>query len=169
MRMGQIVAVRRNSPASKARPLQNNSSAGIQAQNARNSIEGDILDEVEVSDGKKGKIIWSSSGPSGTPAPGVVVKVLDPMRLPDELDNWASSVEAPRKVTLTVLRKVGHAERQKVRLETEWDDSWKDDFESLAYMRSPLPIPGLGLAYLVDCVVEGWSPRQRRGLSSEAT
>ncbi len=153
MRMGQITAVRDDSPAAKARQLPNGA-AGIQARNVQLSIEGDILDEVEVSDGKNGKIIWSNAGPGNAPAPGVTVKVLDPVRLPDELANWAESVSAPRKVTLTVLRKVGHAERQKVRFEADWDDDWKDDYQLPSYMGSPMPIPGLGFAYLIDNVIE---------------
>ncbi|CAN5188788.1 hypothetical protein BH10PLA2_BH10PLA2_20450 [soil metagenome] len=156
MRMGQITAVRDNSPAAKARQLPTGG-AGVQARNAVNattSLEGDILDEIEVSDGKNGRILWTTAGPTGAPTPGLVVKVLDPVRLPDELEKWASTVSAPRKVTLTVLRKVGHAERQKVKLETEWDDDWKDDFQSPSYMRSPMAIPGLGLAYLIDNVIE---------------
>jgi regulator of sigma E protease len=86
--------------------------------------------------------------------PGVVLKDLDPVRFPDELEEWASTVPAPRTVVLTVLRNVGHVERQKVRLETEWDDSWKDDYEISSLMTSPLPIPGLGFAYRIDTVVE---------------
>ncbi len=108
-----------------------------------------------MTDAKGTKIRWVSARTGEPAVAGVVLKDLDPVRLPEELELWAASVSAPRTVVLTVLRKVGHVEREKVRLETEWDDSWKDDIEMPSFMASPLPIPGLGLAYRIDTVVEG--------------
>jgi regulator of sigma E protease len=152
MRMGPISAVREQSPATRARLLQG-SDIGIRAQDTSKGVEGDILDQVEVTDAKGDKIRWSNTRPPA-PIKGVVVKDLDPVRLPDDLNEWASSVTGKRQILLTVLRKVGHVERQKVVLETEWDDDWKDDIESPSFLSSPLPIAGLGLAYRVDTVVE---------------
>ena len=154
MRMGQVAAVRENSPASKAR-TQTGDETGIRAQDLNKTIEGDILDQVEVTDAKGTKIRWVSDRGGEPTAPGVTLKDLDPVRLPDELDDWADSVKAPRKVTLTVLRNVGHVERQKVRLDTEWDDNWRDDYVIPSSMNSPMPIAGLGLAYRIDTMVEG--------------
>ena len=107
MRMGQITAVRDDSPAAKARQLPAGA-AGIQARSIQRSMEGDILDEVEVADSKNGKIVWTNAGPGNAPAPGVTVKILDPVRLPDELAKWADTV-ARSWVTLTVLK--GRARR----------------------------------------------------------
>jgi regulator of sigma E protease len=152
MRMGPITAVREHSPATRARMLQGND-VGVRAQDTSKGVEGDILDQVEVTDAKGNKIRWSNTSPA-VPAKGLIVKDLDPVRLPDELNEWASSVTGKRPILLTVLRKVGHVERQKVVLETEWDDDWKDDIESPSFLSSPLPIAGLGLAYRVDTVVE---------------
>jgi regulator of sigma E protease len=153
MRMGPITAVRANSPATKARSSQADQ-AGVRAKDLAKGVEGDILDQVEVTDAKGTKIRWLSARAGEPAVAGVVLKDLDPVRLPDELEVWAASVPAPRAVVLTVLRKVGHVEREKVRLETEWDDSWKDDNEMPSFMASPLPIPGLGLAYRIDTVIE---------------
>ena len=154
MRMGQIAAVRDNSPASKAR-AQTGNETGIRAQDLAKAVEGDILDQVEVTDAKGTKIRWVSSRAGEPTVPGVVVKDLDPVRLPDELEDWADSVQGPRKVALTVLRNVGHVERQKVHLDTEWDDNWKDDYVVATSMTSPIAIAGLGLAYRIDTMVEG--------------
>lgn len=153
MRMGPITAVREHSPASQARAVAGND-VGVRAQDTIKGVEGDILDQVEVTDAQGKKVRWSNAR---TEEPGVIVKDLDPVRLPDDLNEWSSSVTGKREVLLTVLRKVGHVERQKVVLKTEWDDDWKDDIESPSFMASPLPIPGLGLAYRVGTVVEAAS------------
>jgi regulator of sigma E protease len=148
MRMGPVTAVREESPAAKA---------GVIARQLDQQIQGDILDQVEV-DGPDGGKIRFVSTPSKNVPPGVTEKGLDPMRLPSDLEQWAAQQRAPRRVTLTVLRKVGHAERQPVRLETEWDDNWKFDRAAPVGRASPLPLSGLGLAYQVETIVEAVEP-----------
>jgi regulator of sigma E protease len=156
MRMGQIAGVRDNSPASRARPVSGQGDSGIKARNQADNGVGDILDQVDVADDAGMKIRWMAAQRTNQPAEaGVVVKELDPARLPDELAAWAAKAKKARKVILTVLRQVGHAERQPVQLETEWDPSWSNDNEEPLYLGSPLAIPGLGLAYRIDAVVEG--------------
>jgi regulator of sigma E protease len=132
MRMGPVLAVRQQSPAEKA---------GVRPLDPERGSEGDLLDRVEVveNDGTKTRY---------------VVKDLDPLRLPHELEQWAARKKGDKKVTLVVLRTVDHAERQEVPLELTWDDRWKFDKEMPWSELSPMPIPGLGLAYRIDTVVE---------------
>ncbi len=157
MRMGQVTAVREDSPATKA---------GVIARQLDQQIQGDILDQVEVEGPEGGKIRFVSA-PSKVVPPGITEKHLDPMRLPFELEQWAAQQPGPRKVTLTVLRKVGHAERQPVRLEADWDERWKFDQAAPIGRASPLPIAGLGLAYQVETILEAAepsSPAEQAGL-----
>jgi regulator of sigma E protease len=143
MRMGQIIAVRENSPGAVA---------GVCPLDA--SHPGDIIDQVEVTDEDGSKTIFVTA--RGESPPGA--KHLDPVKLPDELQRWASRKRGDRKVTLTVLRQVGHAERQPVQLTVDWDDRWKNDDEVPQYRSSPVSIAGLGLAYRVETIVDGVEP-----------
>jgi regulator of sigma E protease len=155
MRMGQIMAVRDDSPAARA---------GIRPRDPNQ--EGDILDQVEVTepDGSKTAYVTSRNKPLPT---GVRVLDLDPLKLPDQLQEWAGRKKGERTLTLTVLRKVGHVELEPVKLTADWDDRWKNDEEVPQYATSPLSIAGLGLAYRVETVVEAveaGSPAEQAGL-----
>jgi regulator of sigma E protease len=151
MRMGQITAVRENSPAA---------AAGVKP--------GDIIDHIEVRDGNE-RIVFGHTADKD-----VVNKPLDPDRLPFQLASWAARQPegAPKEVSLTVLRKnhaSDHAEKQHVKLVLAWDDSWKlsDDEPGL---RSPLAIQGLGVAFRVETKVEGvvpGSPAERAGIQKD--
>jgi regulator of sigma E protease len=157
MRMGPVTAVREDSPAAKA---------GVIARNLREQVQGDILDQVEI-EGADGRKIRYVTTPNKNVPPGVVEKELDPVRLPSELEQWAAERQGVRKVSLTVLRKVGHAERQPVTLVAEWDDRWKFDRAAPINRASPLPVSGLGLAYQVETIieqVEPSSPAEKAGL-----
>jgi regulator of sigma E protease len=143
MRMGQISAIREGSPA-----------AGAGLVPLSKGVEGDVLKQVEVVEpgGRKLRYITTPSKPA---TPGVIERELDPLRLPYELEQWAARRHGEKKVILTVLRQegAGHAPTDVVR-ELRWDDRWNDDREVPQYPSSPLPIPGLGLAYKIDAVVD---------------
>jgi regulator of sigma E protease len=143
MKMGQISAVRLRSPAAAGK-LQ----------------EGDVIEKVEVSepDGKGGsKVTAFEKGVN-----------LDPVRLPDQLKQWASRAQktadkAKPKVKLTVKRQSTQNggpvfEPNPVTIELEWDDSWRFDRVMPMGPTSPQAIPELGLAYLVKNEVDGVEP-----------
>lgn len=154
MRMGQVTAIRDNSPATRARNL-SESGTGVIARDPNQGAQGDIIEQVEVVETSGQRTRWVASRRPGEDAPaGVSNRDLDPLRLPDQLQDWASSIKGEKKVLLAVLRQVGHAERQRVNLEVDWDDRWTDDIEIPVSRQSPLAIPGLGLGYRVDAVVE---------------
>src|SRR5262249_55178266 len=152
MRMGKITAVRDDSPAAKA---------GIQPD--------DIIDVVEIREGASR--VQFVSAP--TPGKEVVLKTLDPVRLPFELAQWAGRQKGAKEVTLTVLRKnppPNHNEQQPVKLTLTWDDRWEDNDEVPIGMRSPLSVPGLGLAYRVETTVADVandSPADKAGLKKD--
>jgi regulator of sigma E protease len=155
MRMGQVVAVREDSPAAQA---------GVRARDLSQGMDGDIIKQVEVMepDGKRVRFVATPTVP---PPSGVTEKPLDPVRLPDELEAWAARWDAARqggksgekKVVVTVVRQVGHAPAD-VALELAWDERWRYDHEVPVYPISPLAVPGLGLAYRVENVVDAVLP-----------
>jgi regulator of sigma E protease len=148
MKMGPVFAVRNDSPAAKA---------GVQSKIASKDKEGDIIESVEVAD-TNGGIIRFTNARSKTHVPGVTEKPLDPVRLPFDLEQWAASAQEPKTVTMTVMRPSGHAQRSKEKITLNWDDSWKFSRESPLSLRSPLSIPGLGLAYRIETQVEDVVP-----------
>lgn len=149
MRMGQVTSIREDSPAARA---------GVQARNVMSGeANGDIIKEVEVTNADGTKTRWVSARSKDVPA-GIVEKDLDPMRLPSELQQWASGQPKDRTVRLKVLRKVGHAERQEVALSLDWDDRWRHDRATPLTRSSPLPINELGLAYRVETVIDAVQP-----------
>jgi regulator of sigma E protease len=142
MQIGPVAALRESSPGVKA---------GVQ--------KGDILQEVELStadDSARERFIISppkkAQGQDETP------RLVDPVRLPDELRQWANAHEqAGVKAQLTVLRNdpETHAERQpKVLPAADWEFAWRFDREVPVGLSSPLPIPELGVAYRVRTTVE---------------
>ena len=157
MRMGQITAVRDESPAKQK---------GVIARDPDKSIEGDIIKQVEVveANGSKTRFITAR----GKAAAGDQVKEIDvdPMRLPFELKSWAKRrheqtgsserpENSPLKVTLTVFRGLEHKE---VPIELVWDEQWKFDREIQITQSAPLSIPELGIAYRVECRIEAVEP-----------
>jgi len=142
MRMGAVFAVRQNSPAAQA---------GIKAK--IDAGDGDIIESVEVTDAKGG-ITRFTNARSPQAVPGITEKPLDPVRLPFELEQWAATAATPKNVKVTVLRASGHNEKTKKELTLTWDDGWKYSREAPLSMRSPMSIPGLGIAYRVETIVE---------------
>ncbi len=134
MRMGRIAAIRDDSPAAKA---------GVRPD--------DIIEQVEVRNGSD-TIIWSNNKGN---VKGATYRDLDPARLPFEIEEWAEkrSDGANKEIVLTVLRKnppPDHTEQNSVRLTLTWDGKWWANDEAPMGVRSPLSIPGLGLAYRIE-------------------
>jgi regulator of sigma E protease len=172
MRMGQITALRDGSPAARA---------GIIARDNSKGADGDIIKQVEVSDNGRtiryvsaGKKPSRKGGMEGAARAGSVSdrvaeveeRDLDPVRLPDELEAWAGRNPGERRITLTVVRSGGREPEPKT-IPLSWDDRWQFDMEVPQYPASPLAIPGLGLAYKVDTVVDAvdsGSPAHEAGI-----
>jgi regulator of sigma E protease len=160
MKMGEVAAVRDNSPASKA---------GFTTTSAGN--KGDVLTAVEVTriDTNKGgqqTTVIFQNGPANKPANAPAnVRELDPLRLPYDLARFASASERDRskkvlvKITVGRLNKDNHREGQPVSLTTiEWDDSWDNQNDLPVDPSSPLSIPQLGLAYRVESTIDAVAP-----------
>lgn len=153
MQMGPVVAVRRDSPAERA---------GVRAKDGT-ADTGDLLEAVEVPVAD-GKIIRYAAARRTQPEPNVEERPLDPVRLPFDLRRWAETQPAgPKKVTLTLVRQVEHKERKEVRVQADWDDSWRFDRSSPSGENSPQAIDELGLAYLVLSAVREVSPESPAG------
>jgi regulator of sigma E protease len=151
MKMGQIAAVRENSPAAKE---------GVKTQRPADigggTLDGDIIAKVEVvePDGKDTKMTWEHG------------KNLDPVKLPDQLKQWADRVwktkgnipsDAERTVTLYLLRKNDQNAgtiNTPVVVKLQWDHDWRFDRVMAMGPASPQAIPELGLAYLVKNEVD---------------
>ena len=158
MQMGRVVAVRHDSPATRARPVDPaNAQPGILPPDPASKSQGDKLIEVEVTqrDGTKLRFV---AAPGKEPPKGVKEVVLDPLRLPYELNRWAGDNPKDLKVRLTVLRSQEHKTNDRVTLETEWDPNWRFAREMLSTPNSPMSIAGLGLAYRVDTTVDAVAP-----------
>ncbi|HEY1378449.1 MAG TPA: site-2 protease family protein, partial [Gemmataceae bacterium] len=146
--MGQIVAVRDDSPAA---------TAGVQARTG--DKVGDILTGVEVTRADGATIRYVTSPDPQTP-PNVTERTLDPVRLPDELRRWAAERGPGRKaVKVTLARKRGHNENgEVVQREVAWDDRWSDEPSVPSGQGSPQAIDELGLAYTVTTHVDDVAP-----------
>jgi regulator of sigma E protease len=155
MLMGEIVAVRAGSAAARA---------GVIARSEESPpTRGDKIAAVAVTypDGKK---TWFANGKQPEEAkPGEAMRPLDPILLPHELAKWAASFpdddqkKQKLKVELVVLREAGHTTKREP-LTLDYDDSHRFDREPVSLPNSPLPIPGLGLAYWVEAVVSEVDP-----------
>jgi regulator of sigma E protease len=141
MQMGQVTAVREHGPAWKAQ---------VQPHDLDNNVKGDVIEAVEV------------RKDAGDKEPLAVYKedTLDPIRLPDQLREWAAKLQGQMAVTLKVRRPnvanpLNREEVKHVTAVLAWDDSWKFDRERPIGPTSPLAIPELGIAYRVQTTVAG--------------
>lgn len=144
MRMGEITALRQNSPATTAKtPVQ----------------PGDQITEVEVTDANGVLRIWSADPKAlGTPREETrIVVPLDPVTLPLELNRWADAKPNSKTVKLTVLRDVDHS-RKPIVLDLTWDDLGRFDVTMISSPTNPVALNGLGLAYQALTVVDGVVP-----------
>ncbi|HLW66786.1 MAG TPA: site-2 protease family protein, partial [Gemmataceae bacterium] len=148
MKMGPITAIRENSPAAKA---------GIRA--ARGKEPGDVLTAIEFTDstGKHRKF---------STVPGPDEEALDPSRLPTQLAMEAARQQEGFPITLTVLRPEGHQGQAPAKVDASWEKGW-DLFDSDTMLTtSPLPLPGLGLAYTIEPTIEGIEPNSPAAATS---
>lgn len=149
MRMGAVTAVRDHSAAA----------ASVQ--------EGDIIDQVEVTDARGKTLRWVTAAAKPPTDSGVTERPLDPERLPFELEQWWASRPASPNVKLVVLRTNpppnggnadNHKERRRVDLTLPWADRWRFNKEVPIGLSSPLAIPELGIAYRVETTIEEVEP-----------
>jgi regulator of sigma E protease len=129
MEMGEIVALRYDSPAAKA---------GLQVK--------DVIEVVQVIDNDN-HVRQFTSKPRKTYS-GFEEKPLDPTRLPFELNQWANEKRGIRKVTLVARR---GSSTQNFTL--DWDDRWRFSNEVTTPPRWTMAISGLGIAYQVNTTV----------------
>jgi membrane-associated protease RseP (regulator of RpoE activity) len=158
MRMGEVAAVRNNSPAA---------AAGLQA--------GDVILHVTMVVPGLPPVFFDRD---------IKDKNFDPIRLPGELDRLAADASGSKFVTLTVERRNSqggapaaepgddkHEDTKKVTVGPMiWDDSWRFDEEYPSPSMAALAIPGLGIAYRVDSTivaVEPGSPADKAGLKDK--
>ncbi|MFO0938117.1 MAG: site-2 protease family protein [Gemmataceae bacterium] len=146
MRMGPIVAVRKDSPAEKA---------GVIEKTA--STSGDRIVKVEVSD-KDGKTIRYTNQDRSPKPEAVDTRPLDPMRLAFELRKWANTKPSDSTVRISVLREKDHTEQPFDLPPMKWDESFADLISLPASANSPEPINELGLAFQVLAVVDAVTP-----------
>jgi regulator of sigma E protease len=151
MRMGQIVSVREGSSGQRA---------GVQARDANRSLNGDIIEQVELPEPDDRVTTYAKE------------KDLDPVRLPFLLRQWAARwAEAEKQagpradpekmiVTLHVLRHNADKRQQDEakELHLKWDRDWQFDRVLASSPDAPLPIPELGIAYQVLTTVVGVEP-----------
>ena len=144
MEMGQIVAVRKNSPADLAK---------IQLpENGKKFVKGDLIEKVEVTDADGKRLVFEKAE-------------LDPERLPKDLKAWAQRLTAAKKmnpapiVTLVVRRhrQGGGPGFELVKLELLWENERTFDHVNPLSLASPLAIPELGFAYQVRAIVSNVS------------
>ncbi len=143
MQMGQITAIRENSPAHNA----------VQAPQTADGkrIQGDVIVKVEVTE------------PDGKTKTVFEEKTLDPTRLPFDLRQWANRLhkakpqptDQERTVTLTVKRhrKTAGPDYDTVIVPLLWDESYCFDRVTPLASSSPMAIPELGFAYQIKTTV----------------
>lgn len=136
MEMGQIVALRKDSPAMKVNIL-------LPRTVDTGKKEGDLIEGVEVKDAA-GKVRVFAK------------ETLDPERLPVELKKWARELAAAGKikdasVTLHVRRHrdKGGEDYEHLKIDVPWDNVWAFDRSMPMSPHSAVAIPELGLAYSV--------------------
>ncbi|MBX9623437.1 MAG: site-2 protease family protein [Gemmataceae bacterium] len=148
MRMGEVVAIRTGSPAQGKIVARN--------EDATPAAPGDQIVQVGVVGppplSRRAWFTADGKPPEGA-GPADEVRPLDPVTLPFDLEKWAAEYpEADRgklAVDLVVLRDTDHT-RKRVPLTLGYDPAYRFDREFITLPNSPLPVPGLGLAYWVE-------------------
>ena len=146
MVMGEVAVIRKNSPAANATPIEPaTATAGIQV--------GDRIIEIEVpeADGTMTQFV-------NEPLKGANQRVLDPVRLSFDLEEWSQRSPENRTIRVTVLRQIGHKKEERVLLKMDYDAAWIYYRETVNAPTSPLSIPGLGVAYFVETTVDAVAP-----------
>lgn len=144
MKIGKVTAVRANSPATKA-------GVKVQKLDGEKELEsGDRVIEVRLpeADGRTTTFTTDPAKATGD------VKLLDPLRLPFELNRWADRTpDEKRLVTITVLREVDHTDKPVTLEPMKWDDGHREESVELNKPGTPVSVGGLGLAYRVTTEV----------------
>jgi regulator of sigma E protease len=136
MNMGKVKAVRDGSPAQ---------SAGVQPN--------DRIRAIELTDGKETLRVVSTPG-TDKPATTVTEKLLDPVRLPFDLRRWVRGRSGITAVIMVARDVPPHEDAKTQTLKpVAWEEARRFDRESPLSPASPISIPELGLAYLIDTTV----------------
>ncbi len=153
MRMGEVTAVRRDSPAAKSELV------ARQPETKKAPLTpGDTIVAVELpeADGRTTRLTTDATEAPPTDAK-IAVKPLDPVRLPHDLAQWSARTAKGRTLKLTVLRTVEHAPQRKT-IDLAWDDAYADEVTPLFGSDTPIALNGLGLTYQVLAVVHAVEP-----------
>jgi regulator of sigma E protease len=156
MKMGKIAAVRVNSPAT-------NAGLKPQAMEGENEVgpPGDRIVEVSVPEADGKRTVYTTDPKKVADG----AKLLDPLRLPFELNRWADRTSvADRFVTLTVLRDQDHTEKPVTLPPMPWDDSYREEAIEISKTGTPVSIGPLGLAYRVTTEVNAIVPNSQAAL-----
>src|SRR5262249_51727701 len=174
MEMGQIVALRKGSPADQSKKLR--------PLDPEKSPHGDIIQLVEVTEpdgtvtryGPPLDLVGALFAPPWVRGAAIHralqqhYKPLDPARLPDQLLDWsmrmAKAGKGKQRVVTLHVRGPNpqngdqELEPQSRAVKLKWDADWEDNIELPMSLNSPLSIPGLGLAYRIKTRVAGVDP-----------
>jgi regulator of sigma E protease len=150
MRMGEVISIRNNSPASDK----------VHGPNPDTKRHGDLIQAVTVTQAD-GKSITYRDKPKENEQP------LDPERLPHQLKEWSAALaesaqlhpETAKKLSWEVAlelrrhRDAAGPQFDIVQEKLQWDNGWRYDKAVPVTQSSPLAIPELGLAYQVETTV----------------
>jgi regulator of sigma E protease len=160
MRMGPIVAIRQGSAA-----------AG-QLQPKEGANPGDRIVEVEFTHADGTTTVLAAGGKAES-KPNRIVKALDPLQLPIELNRWSDRTPGEKVVKVTVLREKSEDHTQKREtMALAWNTEQRFDLNATGRENTPLAINGLGLAYQVQAVaddVEFGTPAALAGIQPNDT
>lgn len=96
-------------------------------------------------------------------------KIKDSLRLPDELERWASRHAGEKTVTLVLTQAEvnapasqsdpgNHPAQKKITLHLPWQEGWDQSQDEPLSLGDPLVVGGLGIAYRVNTTVEAFEP-----------
>jgi regulator of sigma E protease len=168
MAMGEITAMRIDSPATRAKVHKRRKVQDDEGKD--NILKGDVIEWVKVPNPERpGGTFWFTLETKKPNSEDKVEQIrLDPVRLPGQLLDWARRMEKANipldqwKVTLhvkrfkcpkTKSRENDHREDDHVSLELQWDKDWQFDRVLPITLESPMAIPGLGLGYQIKTIV----------------
>ncbi|MCI0456972.1 MAG: site-2 protease family protein, partial [Gemmataceae bacterium] len=169
MDMGRVAAVRKDSPAAKA---------GVRPYDVNDNQPGDVISAVRLV-GPGGRVLFAAGDDAlgkelhkTFPLLNLLVRPLDPVRLPSQLARAAAGEPGRKTVVLTVPRTNANRKVAGEELPAmQWDDSWDLVGEDPFYAAAPTSVPQLGLAYWVTSrivdVADG-SPAKRARRAVEA-
>jgi regulator of sigma E protease len=157
MEIGQVSAVRQGTDAADQ----------MKPRSTPTANDGDIIKAVEVkgTDGRTLRYVRTPAAPDPKADAGAAVELpLDPVRLPDQLREWAREMRKTGHKGLTVKLLVDRHQDAGLMFKEQtitlrWDEEWEDNNEVPLNPKSPLSIPGLGLAYGIKTTVLDVDPK----------